>query len=71
MLALVLLSLTTLVTCYLEEAPYEVTMEYDEWEVRKYPATRWISTDVQDVMPHDGPEHTKVVQQFFLSTNFM
>ena len=60
MLALVLLSFTTLVSCYLEEAPYEVTKEYDEWEVRKYPATKWISTEARDVMPHDGPEATKV-----------
>ena len=60
MLALVLLSFTTLVSCYTEEAPYEVTKEYDEWEVRKYPATKWISTEARDVMPHDGPEATKV-----------
>ena len=58
MLALVLLSLTTLVSYYTEEAPYEVTMEYEELEVMKYPATRLISTDFQDVMPHDGPENS-------------
>ena len=45
---------------YLEIVPYEVMKEYDEWEVRKYPATKWISTEAQDPMPHDGPEHSKV-----------
>ena len=45
---------------YLEIVPYEVMKEYDEWEVRKYPATKWISTEAQDPMPHDGPEHQKV-----------
>ena len=44
----------------LEEAPYEVTKEFEEWEVRRYPATKWISTDARDVMPHDGPESSKV-----------
>merc|ERR1711892_83865 len=65
MLALVLLSLTTLVSCYTEEAPYEVTKEYDEWEVRKYPATKWISTEARDVMPNDGPEHAKAFYRLF------
>ena len=60
MLALVLLSFATLVSCDLGLAPYEVMKEYDEWEVRKYPATKWISTEAQDPMPHDGPEHSKV-----------
>ena len=40
----------------LEEAPYEVTQAYDEFEVRQYPPTKWISTDAQDVRPHVGPE---------------
>ena len=60
MLVLVLLSLATIASCYLDIAPYEVMKEYDEWEVRKYPATKWISTEAQDPMPHDGPEHSKV-----------
>jgi hypothetical protein len=62
MQALVLLSLATIVSCYLEIAPYEVMKEYDEWEVRKYPATKWISTEALDPMPHDGPEHQKVYE---------
>ena len=44
----------------IEEAPYSVTQEYDEWEVRSYPPTKWISTDVQDVKPHDGLENDLV-----------
>ena len=44
----------------LEIAPYDVTQAYDEFEVRKYPPTKWISTDAQDVRPHDGSEHDKV-----------
>lgn len=43
-----------------EEAPYNVTQAYDEWEVRRYPPTKWISTDAQDVRPHDGSTHDKV-----------
>ena len=65
MLAIVVLSLATLVSSYTEEAPYEVTKEYDEWEVRKYPATKWISTESQDVMPHDGPEHLEAFYRLF------
>ena len=44
----------------LEAAPYEVTQDYEEWEVRQYPPTKWISTDAQDVRPHDGSEHDDV-----------
>ena len=44
----------------LQEAPYEVKQAYDEWEVRQYPPTKWISTDAQDVRPHDGSEHDDV-----------
>ena len=50
----------TLASVHSEEAPYEVTQEYDEWEVRHYPPTKWISTDAQDVRPHDGSEHDLV-----------
>jgi hypothetical protein len=65
MLAIVVLSLATLVSSYTEEAPYEVTKEYDEWEVRKYPATKWISTEARDVMPHDGPEQLEAFYRLF------
>ena len=65
-IVLISLSLAALVSGYLEEAPFEVTKEYDEWEVRRYPATRWISTEAQDVMPHDGGEHSKVIDIILL-----
>ena len=32
------------------------------------PALKWISTDVWDLMPHDGPEHSKVQQRLVYST---
>ena len=54
------LSTISYVLGYLEIAPYEVTKKYEEWEVRRFPPTKWISTDALDVMPHDGPEHSKV-----------
>merc|ERR1711915_830503 len=47
------------------EAPYEVTKEFEEWEVRRYPATKWISTDARDVMPHDGPESSLAFYRLF------
>ena len=52
----------SIVSCYSEEAPYEVIKTYEDWEVRKYPPTRWISTDAQDVAVHDGQEHSKVAR---------
>ena len=66
MQALVLLSLATIASCYLEIVPYEVMKEYDEWEVRKYPATKWISTEAQDPMPHDGTTHSEVHKNKFI-----
>ena len=51
----------TLASVHSEEAPYEVTQAYDEWEVRHYPPTKWISTDAQDVRPTDGSEHDLVL----------
>ena len=56
----VIVSILNFVLSDLEIAPYEVTKKYDQWEARKFPPTKWISTDAQDVAPHDGPEHTKV-----------
>merc|ERR1712037_403420 len=61
----VLLSLATLATSYTEQAPYEVSEEYEEWEVRVYPAQKWISTEAKDVMPHDGGEHSKAFYRLF------
>merc|ERR1711915_242109 len=40
-------------------------MGFEEWEVRRYPATKWISTDARDVMPHDGPESSKAFYRLF------
>merc|ERR1712142_589371 len=65
MQALVLLSLVTVATCYLESAPYDVVKEYEGWEVRSYPPTRWVSTLATDVMPHDGEEHRKAFYRLF------
>merc|ERR1712177_14803 len=65
MQALVLLSLVTIATCYLEYAPYDVVKEYEGWEVRSYPPTRWVSTLATDVMPHDGEEHRKAFYRLF------
>merc|ERR1719439_112484 len=65
MQALVLLSLVTLATCYLEYAPYDVVKEYEGWEVRSYPPTRWVSTLATDVLPHDGEEHRKAFYRLF------
>merc|ERR1712168_967808 len=65
MQALVLLSLVTLATCYLESAPYDVVKEYEGWEVRSYPPTRWVSTLATDVLPHDGEEHRKAFYRLF------
>merc|ERR1719192_220653 len=62
---LALLSLFTLAAGYLEEAPYEVTKEFDGWEMRMYPATKWISTEARDVLPHDGEEHSKAFYRLF------
>merc|ERR1711951_6832 len=62
---LFLTALASLASCYTEEAPYEVLLEFDGFEMRKYPAIKWISTDVQDVMPHDGPEHSKAFYRLF------
>merc|ERR1719213_547053 len=55
----------TLASVHSEEAPYEVTQEYDEWEARHYPPTKWISTDAQDVRPHDGSEHDEAFFRLF------
>ena len=60
MYLLALLSLVPLAISDLELAPYEVLKEHDGWEVRKYPTTRWVSTEGFDVMPHDGGESSKV-----------
>ena len=62
-----IISLFTLsaVSCYSEEAPYEVMQEFDGWEVRMYPPTKWISTDALDVYPHDGSEHSKAFNRLF------
>merc|ERR1712131_150340 len=62
-----IISLLTLsaVSCYSEEAPYEVMQEFDGWEVRMYPPTKWISTDALDVYPHDGLEHSKAFNRLF------
>merc|ERR1719391_1383623 len=62
---LFLTALASLACCYTEEAPYEVLLEFDGFEMRKYPAIKWISTDAQDVMPHDGPEHSKAFYRLF------
>jgi len=59
------LSTISYVLGYLEIAPYEVTKKYEEWEVRRFPPTKWISTDALDVMPHDGPEHSKAFFRLF------
>merc|ERR1711915_621155 len=63
-----LLTLSIAVFGDLEVAPYEVIQEFDGWEVRMFPVQKWISTDVQDVMPHDGPEHDDA---FFRLFNFI
>merc|ERR1712142_404866 len=60
-----LLTLSIAVYGDLEIAPYEVIQESDGWEVRMFPAQKWISTDVQDVMPHDGPEHDDAFFRLF------
>ena len=40
-----------------EEAPYTLVETGPGWEVRRYPATTWITTDpVLSVLPHSGPE---------------
>jgi len=39
--------------------------EYDGWEVRLYPPTRWVSTEATDVLPHDGGEHSKAFYRLF------
>merc|ERR1711954_173421 len=65
---LLLLSLATLVHGYSEEAPYTVTKDHDSWEERNYPPTRWVSTQFQDVLPHDGHEHTVA---FFALFNYI
>merc|ERR1719348_2543474 len=66
MLSLLLLTaLISLASCWTEQAPYEVLQEFEGFEMRKYPAIKWISTDAQDVMPHDGAEHRKAFYRLF------
>ena len=64
-------SILSLVLSDLEIAPYEVTKQYEEWDVRKFPPTKWISTDAQDVAPHDGPEHSKVTFYSIFITSYI
>ena len=61
MYLLSLLFLVPLAVSDLELAPYTVVEEYEGWEVRQYPTTRWVSTMGTDVMPHDGGESSKVL----------
>jgi len=49
----------------LETAPYTVLKDHESWEEREMPALKWISTDVWDLMPHDGPERSKAFQRLF------
>ena len=63
MRCLAILSLVTLTTADLEIAPYQLVEEHDGWEVRRYPPTRWVSTQATDLLPHNGGEHSKVITQ--------
>merc|ERR1712235_190017 len=65
MKSILYLVLLTVVSCDLEKAPYDVIKEYDGWEHRKFPPTKWISTDDQDVKPHDGPSHGDAFHRLF------
>ena len=65
MKSILYLVLFSFVSCALEKAPYDVIKEYDGWEHRKFPPTKWISTDDQDVKPHDGPSHGDAFHRLF------
>ena len=60
----------TLVSCWTEEAPYEVIQSYDGWDVRRFLPTKWISTEAQDVRPHDGASHSEVNTIISQNTKF-
>ena len=49
----------------IESAPYTVAEVKDGYEIRDYPASKWVSTDGYDLHIHDSPQTDTMFNKLF------